>query len=76
MIKKIKELLSKKEFTGRIKLPMDGLSSVVKFYEPYKGTHIPALLVVIYNVDQLADAIVKRLKDSTDNGGKSDNDGN
>ena len=74
MIRKIRELLSKKELTGRVRLPMNGLSSTVSYYESYKGGNIPVMLVVLYNVEQLASEIAQRLKDSTKNSSEGNND--
>ena len=48
-----------------IRLPANGLSSLVRYYESYSGGDVPVVVVAIYNVEQLADEIVQRLKDRT-----------
>lgn len=76
MISRIKEKIFKKELTGIIKLPADGLSEVAKHYGQLKGDYVPMVLVVIYNTQQLAAEIAKALKDSTGNCSKDNNDSN
>lgn len=85
MIKRIKERLLKDEATGTtIKLPMSGLYPHVDFYHPYDpcegkrsediSKSIPMALVVIYNVEQLAEEIVKRLKDGASDRSNGNNE--
>ena len=56
-----------------IKLPLNGLSSIVDYYTPYGEDQISVIPIVIYNVEQLATEIAKHLKGCASNGCESDN---
>ncbi len=73
---KVKKQITKSEYSGRINLPMNGLSSTVAFYESYGEDKKPMSLVVIYNVEQLATEISKHLKNGCNHCGNGNDDNN
>jgi len=61
---------------GVIELPINGLTSLIRYYKSYGADNVPVILVAIYNTEQLADEIVQRLKDCTSNCGEGNNESN
>jgi hypothetical protein len=65
----------KRESLYEVRLPIDALPPSFLKCKNIEGGKIQVNLVYILNTDQLASEIAKALKDSSNNSGKSDNNG-